>query len=359
MESQSVKSELETHWVGLDVSKGTFDAAWLSASVAEPSKRLAGLPAEAFARTPAGVEAFAAWLEERLGAEAPESEGGGALRIRCVMEATGRYSTELSVMLLDETPSLAPAIAPPRQTASFIQSLGLRNLTDKLAARGLAVYGRERTPEAYVPPSEAAQALREVCRYRSSLVRQQTMVKNQSGEEVASRFVRQNRKKRLDLLKKDIARAEKEMQRMVKADAEVAKTINLLCTIYGVGFLTAVVVHTEMGDLRRFEKARSLSAFAGLNPSERRSGTSVRGRTRMSKQGNAHIRHALYMAAVTVIRAPSELTRTYERLIAEGKKHKAALGAVMRKLLVLMRAILISGEPYDPAGKSQKVIHNQ
>lgn len=355
MDAMKLESTTGMHWIGLDVSKATFDAAWLSCSESAPAKHLAGLPAKAFARTPQGVGKFLAWLDARLAAEMTKPESLAKAPVRCVMEATGRYSTELAMWLLERRPALSPAIAPPRHTAFFIQSLGLRNMTDKLAARGLAVYGRERTPKAYTPMSDAEMALREVCRYRDSLVRQRTMLKNQSGEKSSSSFVVKTQAKRLRQLEKDITRAEDEMHKMVKTDTELDRAIALLCTIFGVGFLTAIVVRTEMGDLRRFEKARSLSAFAGLNPSVRQSGTSVRGRTRLSKQGNSRVRQALYLAAMTVIRKPSELTRTYERLKANGKTHMAALGSVMRKLLVLMRAILIHGTPYQPMWKSREI----
>lgn len=346
MELENIEMPARTHWVGLDVSKATFDAAWLSCADPAPSKNLARLPARAFDRTSAGVERFLRWLDAQLEGEKLEE-----VPVRCVMEATGRYSTELAVWLVEQRPGLSPAIAPPRQTSSFIKSLGVRNITDKIAAQGLAVYGRERAPEAYTPLSDGEFALREVCRYRDSLVRQRTMLKNQSGENTLNSFVVRNRAKRLGLLEKDIARSENEMCRMVGADPELERDIVLLSTIFGVGFLTAVVIRVELGDLRRFEKARSLSAFAGLNPSVRQSGTSVRGRTRLSKQGNSRARQALYLAAMTAIRKPSELSHTYQALKAKGKTHMAALGAVMRKILVLMRAILIHEKPYEPYWK--------
>lgn len=345
MTQTQIDTSEKTSWVGLDVSKQTFDAAVLTPGRVGPAAALATLPTRAFARTPEGVLDFLHWLDTLVGDGEPDPAP------RCVMEATGRYSTELAVWLLVQRPSLAPAIAPPRQTAAFVKSLGLRNTTDQLAARALAIYGRERRPLAYVPPSPEEQELRDLCRYRDTLVRQCTAAKNQAGETTVSAFVRHNQRKRLRLLEGDIKRTEAQLRRLVERHAPLQRDIRLLSTIYGVGFLTAVVVRAELGDLRRFDQARQLSAHAGLNPCIRQSGTSVHRRTRMGKQGNARVRQALYLSAIVTIQGRNDLQRTYRRLLDHGKSPMAALGAVMRKLLTLMRAILISGKPYDPDWK--------
>ena len=328
------------HWVGLDVSKKTFDAAWLSMEVSAPSTNLARLPARAFARTPKGVENFLRWADARGGNE--------EVPARCIMEATGRYSVELAVWILERRPSLTPAIAPPRQTSAFMSSLGVRNITDKLAARALAVYGRERDPRPYEAPSPEEQALREASRHRDALVRQRTMVKNRLGETSTNAFVRKSQRKHLRWLDGEIERAEVEMMRVVDSAPELKRDVELLDSVYGVAFLSAVVIRAELGDLRRFDRARQLSAHAGLNPSQRTSGSSVHRRTRMGKQGNPRVRQALYLCAMVAVQGANDFSRTYRRLIADGKSRMASLGVVMRKMLVLMRALLIHGIPYDP-----------
>lgn len=343
MASKHIGTHTQTHWVGLDVSKDTFDAAWLSCAEPAPSKNLAYFPWRAFPRNTAGVEMFLQWIDEQL-----EREVDDGAAPRCVMEATGRYSTELALWLLSYRESLSPAIAQPRRTSHFIESLGVRNVTDSLAARGLAVYGREREPDAYVPPSVAELELREVCRFRDSLVRQRTALKNQLHDKSASAFVEDEREELLSSFNGRIERVEKEMRRIVREDPDLKHTVATMMTINGVGFLTAAVIRCELGDLRRFERARQLSAFAGMNPCVRQSGTSVHGRTRLSKQGNSRSRQALYMAGMAAVRGDTDLARTYHRLIANGKEKMAALGVVMRKLLLLMRAVLIHDTPYDP-----------
>ena len=110
----------------------------------------------------------------------------------------------------------------------------------------------------------------------------------------------------------------------------------------------ATTVLVEMGDLRRFTRSRQLTAFAGLSPKRKESGTSVHGKTRMCKQGSGRVRAELYMAAGCAARFNPDMKATYENLLAHGKEKRAALGAVMRKLLVLMRAVAKADQDWVP-----------
>ena len=337
------------------MSKQTFDAAFIQEGQGVGTTALSALPAAVFKRTAQGVQRFVQWLDARMEcSDEPETP------VRCVMEATGRYSTELAVWLIEQRSSLAPAIAPPSQTSAFIASLGVRTMTDKVAARGLAVYGMERQPQPYEPRSPLERELREVSRYRDFLVGERTAASNRAGERCSSRLVRQNQAKRLRLLDGDIQRAEAEMRRLVNQSPELRRDIALLSTIRGVAFLTAAVVRAELGDLRRFERARELSAFTGLCTSSSTSGTSVRKGGRMSKKGNPRVRQALYLSSMVAIQHENSFRRTYRHLLANGKEPMVGLGAVMRKILCVMRAILISEIPYDPNwGGGGKLTHGE
>ena len=153
----------EVHWVGLDVSKVTFDAALVRMGQKFPSTRLCDVPARSFERNCHGVECFLGWLSALTQNDAEQS------RVRVAMEATGKYSIELAVWLLDQQPSLQPAIVCPSHTAAFIKSLGLRNKTDRLEARALAFYGVEREPVPYEPPTPELAELQALSRYRDTL----------------------------------------------------------------------------------------------------------------------------------------------------------------------------------------------
>jgi transposase len=329
------------HWVGIDVAKLSFDAALVQADQHYPSTPLSAVPVRTFARTAAGVEACLTWLKTL-------PQGGlNAKTMRACMEATGAYSEELAVWLLDQCPSLEPAIVNPRHTSAFITSMGLRNKTDKLEARALGFYGVERQPAAYEPLTPERAALRDLSRCRAALVAQKTAEGNRAQRPVASKTVLRVQNRRLRQLARDIERVEAAMKEEVRKSPELTRDVRQLTSIYGVGFITAVVVLAELGDLRRFHRARQLTAFAGVTPRVVQSGTSVNEKPHLCKQGNPRVRHALYLAALTATRGRSHLQRCYCRLIEQGKPPKAALGAVMRKLLTIMRAILISGKPYE------------
>jgi len=335
------RRDRQEHWVGLDVSKGTFDAALALSEQRYPCTPLRALPWRTFPRTRRGVRSFLAWLDKL----APGKN------VRVVMEATGQYSVELTTWLLARRATLQPAIENPKNTKAFIDSLNQRNKTDGLDARGLAFYGVERRPAPYEPLSETRQELRTLNRYRDTLVAQRTALKNRRHEKSSSTVVARMQTKQLRQLERDIAAIEQEMKRVVNQDDAFKRDFELLTSIDGVGPITALTVLAEIGDLRRFERARQLTAYAGVSPRVVQSGTSVRGKTHMCKRGNQRIRQALYLSAMATLntKKPNSLSAMHYRLCEEGKEGKAALGAVMRKQLTVMRAILISGKPYDPA----------
>jgi len=335
------QSERNEYWVGIDVAKATFDAAVVGPHQYYPDTPLRDIPVQSFARCEQGVDDLLDWLGTVLENEPP---------LRVVMEATGRYSTELAQWIRAKRTSLEPAIVNPRYTNSFIKSMGLRNKTDRLEARALAFYGLERQPMAYQPLTPVEAQLRDLSRYRDFLVRQRTEDKNRQRESAVSPVVVKLQNKRLKLLNDDIDRVEQQMECLVTDCADLKRDIQLLRSIYGVAFINAVTIRAELGDLRRFRRARQLTAFAGLSPRHHESGSSVRGRAHLCKQGNPRIRQCLYLSAMVAIRGDNQLAQTYRQLLAQGKPRMVALGAIMRKLLVVMRAILISGKPYQPSG---------
>jgi transposase len=122
---------------------------------------------------------------------------------------------------------------------------------------------------------------------------------------------------------------------------------DLLTSIPGIGEATAVSILSEIPHLDRFQSAKAVAAFARLSPRERRSGTSIHGRTRLCKTGNARVRKALYMPAMVALRFNPTLRVFADRLAAGGKHKRLIIGAVMRKLLVLAYGILRNGVAFD------------
>ena len=161
--------------------------------------------------------------------------------------------------------------------------------------------------------------LRELMRYRDFLVGQRTAMKNHDGEEAQGRKICAMQTRRARQLDKDIAALETETRKQVTQTETLREDIALPESIHGAGFTTAVTVRMELSDLRRFERARQLSAFAGLSPRQFESGTSVRKRTRMSEAGSKRVRKVLYMAACSAIAHPSARRSEYDSLKGNGE----------------------------------------
>lgn len=330
----------DSFWIGIDVAKKTFDAALVGPGQRYQPGVLRGVPVDTFARDRQGVQKFLAWMKA-LVADHPQPP-----QVRVVMEATGMYSVELTAWLCEACPMLAPAIENPERTKAFIDSLGLRNSTDRLAARALAFYGAERRPAAYEALTPEHRQLRELSRFRDALIAEKTAEINRQGNWAESKLVRRLQAQHERQLKASIAKVEAAMKSLIAKTPHLKKDFALLITIPGVAFVTAAVMLAEMGDLRRFARSRQVTAFAGVTPRQRTSGTSVNGKPRLCKKGNPRVRQALYMAAMTAVKPKTQLRALYERLIQKGKLPIVALGAIMRKLLCVMRAILITEIPF-------------
>ncbi len=155
-------------------------------------------------------------------------------------------------------------------------------------------------------------------------------------------------------LAKEADRLQGQADALVAADEGLYAGRELLRTIPGVGPVAANAILAELPDPARFATAQQAAAYAGLAPREYRSGTSVRKRTRLSKAGNARLRKALYLPALAATRFNPLVAAFYQRLVAAGKPKMAAVGACMRKLLMIAYGVLRSGTPFDPA-RGQKM----
>lgn len=334
-----------TAWCGIDISKNTFDAGYHPAcNYTEFSK----IPTKPFPRNRAGIQIFHDWVETQ--------RGDNDYQIRVIMEATGRYSLETAKWILADYPDYQPAIVNPRHSAAFHVSLGLRNKTDKIDCRALAKMGKERNPPSYQPLSPIRESFQALTRQRVAFVEERTAAKNRRAETLDSPFIKKLQDQHLDHLDKAINRIENELTRLAKKDDRIQHDMKLLRSIPGVGLITAVTVIAELGDLNAFQCSRQLASMVGVSPRIQTSGKSVQKRPRMSKQGNVHVRAVLYMAARTAAIHNIHMAVVYRRLREKGKSHNCALGAVMRKLLLLMRSLTIGRNYYDPSWDPKTVV---
>ena len=311
-------------FVGIDLAKETFHACLLSDD-SEAKK--------AFPNTQKGFEQLMAWLKNR--------HAGGA---RFCMEATGAYWEALALYLhgLEQPVS----VVNPARIKAFAQSELLRTKTDAVDAALIARFCKSQSPELWVPPPPEIRVLQALMRHYDHLrtTRAQQSVYAQSSE---TAIVTASIQEVIATLDEQISQLEHKIRQHFDHHPDLKRRRDLLTSIPGIGETTAGAILSEVPHLDRFESAKAVAAFAGLSPREHRSGTSVHGRPRMCKTGNARIRKALFMPALVARRCNPSLRVFADRLLAAGKHKRLIIGAVMRKLLVLAYGILRSGVAYD------------
>jgi transposase len=275
---------------------------------------------------------------------------------RIVMEATGAYWQGLATAL--HTAGWVVSVVSPGSARAYARARTRRAKTDAIDARLLAEYGRDLHPEAWTPPPAEVTALQLLVRQRDDLVAMRTQTRNRQHAlaqlPALPPEVQEPLGAVLRVVEEQIAALDRAIRQRAAATVAVAAPIARLQTIVGVGLLTAVVVVTETRPLWGSANAAEIVAYAGLDPAPQRSGSSVRGAGHISKTGNARLRRAVYMAAVTAARCNPVFQPFYERLVARGKAKKVALVAVARKVLALMVTLLIHERDFDPLWEARR-----
>ena len=202
-------------------------------------------------------------------------------------------------------------------------------------------------------PSEKALALWAVSRRLEALTKQQTAEKNRlHAATVATAlpaFVRKSVRRMLDVIEREIKTLRLEARRLIAGDPRLERRYRQMRSVKGIGEVSAVTLLAELTLLPEDRDVRQWVAFAGLDPREHSSGTSVRKHTRISKVGNRHLRHALFLPALVASRSNPHLAGFYQSLLARGVKKKPAVIAVARKLLHAIYGMFKSDALYDGA----------
>lgn len=176
-----------------------------------------------------------------------------------------------------------------------------------------------------------------------------TAIKNKiHGEKtlgIPSKTVFHSLKRSLRSLQKEFGLLEAHLMELVKEDQQGQLT--LLKSIPGMGYKTAMVLQVLTNDFKKSKNASQLCCYAGITPTIRESGSSVRGRVRISKMGNKKLRNLLFLYAFSACKHNKAFREIYERITTKGKSKKLALIAVSNKLLKQSFAIVTSGLPYD------------
>jgi transposase len=293
-----------------------------------------------FVNSRKGFEALEAWVKKMT------DPGVG---IRYVMEATGVYHEALAYYLAEQDQTLS--IVLPNKISNYFRTLETKTITDKTACEAITMFGLERKLDSWNRPKPVFKRLRQLTRERDQLVQTRTVAKNQFHAEQAEAEPNKssvNRiKKQIAFLNKQEQEIKAEILELIKGDEDLKKSIKLIGSVTGVGILTAVTVLAETNGFELIRNKRQLTSYAGLDVKEKQSGTSVKGKPRISKKGNKYLRKAMHMPALAAIRHDERFKAIFARLVSRhGIKMKAAV-AVQRKLLEMIYTLYKTQTVYD------------
>lgn len=303
--------------VGLDVSKAFLDV----------HLHPLGLSGR-FANNDGGLAKLIAWL-------APHSVA------MAVVEATG--GLEIPALLALHEAGHRLARINPRWIKDFARAMGAQAKTDRIDARLIALYGERMRPQACQLADDHGQRLKAFCARRSQLLKALTMETNrlqQSQDLYVSRLLSEH----VAFLKAQLSEVEAALDRLIARDEALSQRRRLLQSVPGVGPACAKTLLAELPELGALNP-KQIAAMTGVAPFNRDSGKNQG--YRAIKGGRAQVRKMLYMAAVgAATRHNPTLKAFYTRLVQQGKRKKVALVAVMRKLIVILNAMVKAGAPW-------------
>ncbi len=267
------------------------------------------------------------------------------------MEATGVYHEQLAYFLDDRRQKVS--IILPNKISNFMRTLEIKTVTDSTAAQAIARFALERSGlELWKRPKAIYRQMRNLTRERDQIIHERTMVKSQLHAERAQAFAESGTVKRLEaritLLDKQVNQILAELKALVKSDPEIESAVELLTSIDGIGELTAFIILAETDGFALIKNRRQLASYAGFDVKEKLSGTSVKGKPRISKRGNKYLRKAMYFPAMRSAKAEGSHKAAYAQIVARTGVRKKAGVAVQRKLLELTYTIFKTQKPYDP-----------
>jgi transposase len=264
-----------------------------------------------------------------------------------IMEATGYYHYRLAQFLFKQ--SIQVSVVNPLSVKRFIQMKLAKVKTDKSDAIAICEYGTTNEVPLYTALTDVQSECLQLFRLMDSYLKKRTATKNKlHGEEVLgipSKWVYRSLKRNRKHLDKELLGIEKRLLSLVKQDQQAQLT--LLTSIPGIGLKTALFLIVITDGFKKFETSKQLCSYVGITPIIRESGSSVRGRSRISKVGNRKLRNLLFLCSFTACKHNKGCRDIYERIVNKGKSKKLALIAVSNKLIKQSFAIAKSGLPYD------------
>lgn len=321
---------MKKHFIGIDVSKKKIDL-WMHQCNDH----------RVFTNDPEGFAHMYAWVRNLL--------SQNQTPVFC-LEHTGKYDVTLCLFLQEKHLCYYKVSG-----LEVKRSMGIkRGKNDKVDARDLArfayLFNQELTP--YQMPDPLLRYLKQLLAHRAKLVRQRAAHKTSVKENrdvlgpEAFELIQQSSKQIIIVLSLQIRQIQKTMAELLKQDPALKHSYDLLTSIQGVGPIIATTMIVETKNFTAFDNARKFACFAGIAPFEHTSGSSVRGKTRISHLGNRRIKTLLSSAASIAIVHNAELRAYYLRRLQENKNKRSTLNVVRNKIIQRMFAVVKRGTPY-------------
>jgi transposase len=317
---------MPTFHLGIDVAKAKLDCA-----LRLPNGKFR---TKVIANSADGFATLLAWLTAQEAADT-----------QVCMEATGVYWEDIAQLLA--TQGFTVSVVNPAQIKAYAASRLTRTKTDAVAARLIAAFGAERQPPPWQPRSAAEVTLRALGLRLDALQTMRTQESNRLS--VAQEAVCTSLQEHLDWLDRQINTLIQTINQHIDSNPPLQGKRELLDSIPGLGERTIAILLAFYADPSRFANSRQAAAFAGLDPRQHASGSSVNAKPRLSKVGHAFLRKALYMPALVTLYKTDWGKQFKDRLARSGKPPKLIIGAMMRKLLHGAFGVLKSGKNFNPA----------
>ncbi|MBX3153855.1 IS110 family transposase [Candidatus Obscuribacterales bacterium] len=311
--------------LGIDISKETVDCYLLS----ERGRKLHADNSDS------GFRRIEKWLNQHT-----ESE------VQICMEATGKLWEPLAEYFCDK--GFAVSVVNPVQIKNFGKSLLKRSKTDAIDAEVIAQFCKLIQPKTWTPLPDVVRKIRNIERHIDALKTDRTRTVNRTESGRLDEPVSISLQRQIEFINNEILLLEQARDLLIKSEPQFQNDLALLQTIPGVGLISALTFLTEISGLDSFESLREVESYCGLTPELRESGTSVRGRPKMSKKGCRRLRKVFYMASLSAVRSNPAIQKFATKLAEKCKPRKVILCAAMRKLLRIMMAIYRTKTPFNP-----------
>ena len=303
--------------IGIDISKATLDV-----------HRLTSGETAQFANSPTGLRALHRWV----GPQMPDI---------VVYEATGVFHRALEGDLSGKLPLVK---VNPLQARHFAKARGTRAKTDILDAQMLATMGAALNLSPDEPVDRNQHVLKELQVARTALIKERTRLKNREKTQTLPLLKRQS-KARLDQITRQLTQLEEALLDLLKQSPKKARAFDILCSIPGLGAITAMTILVECPEIGTMT-GKQIASLAGLAPMTRQSG---QWRSKAFIQGGRKfLRDALYMPALVAARYNPDLRQKYQAMTEAQKPAKVALTCLMRKLIVLANSLIKQDRKWAP-----------